>query len=386
MKRLILALPLMAGCISWDALRDSKLNSLDAGEMPDASAPDSGEPDSGTPDSGTPDAGCAPGVWCMTSRWVGGTRVRSVIPDGQGHFLAISGADIFNTGIITSIVSWDAGVYTAAPVPNFLLLEGGQGSIEIPTKIALNKGVVAIASEDAISALLDLRTSTILVATQNYNSASQNQEVNDVAWLDDQTAAFAGRTSSSVAPHLCRLTIDGGTHIDDFTGYSTGAAFLSAITLMPSGNLYIGDSSGSILMFPVGASSPAIWQGMTNTDAVLSIAGPDESTMFANHTTGNDLETYQGDGGWKEALVPLGAGLSIDYSRLWFTSATDGWLGGRGAIFHYNGAWSAITLDGVDPDFKPDSIAATGPDDIAIAGYEIGSTVDEGRLYVYHRN
>jgi len=61
-------------------------------------------------------------------------------------------------------------------------------------------------------------------------------------------------------------------------------------------------------------------------------------------------------------------------------------LGGRGAIYHYDGSWTSVTFDGVDQNFRPDSIAANGPNDIAIAGYELGTNEDEGRLYVYHRN
>jgi hypothetical protein len=362
---------LAAGCINFPNELDTKLNELDAG----------------TPDAGAPDAGCGQ-EWCLVSRTVIGDVVTSVIPDGHGHFLAIAAKGPVQSTAQTWFVYADGGAYSAALTPNILTIEGDTPGIHVPSSIRWRNDYVAVADPTSAMAIVNMRDGTA-IGTEKCGEGDY-QVCRDVAWVDDQTAAFACTGYNASASRVCRLSFDGGVLATD---YSTASdSDLYAIAVLPSGDLFLGDRAGRVLTVPAGQSTPYYWVDAKENENVASIAGTDLSNVWVVFGGYNDIARFDNpDAGWTNLVPPNGssADYTYEYSRLFVTSPTELWLGDWiGNVFHYvSGAWSApITFEGLDNSSFITSVAAVGANDLAVALNEkLGNGNTEGRLLVYHR-
>jgi hypothetical protein len=369
---LALALPLLAACLDFDAALNARIAFLDGGA------------DAGSPDSGMP--GCPTGQWCLVSTTVIGWHVRSVQPDGHGHFTAITLQGL-NSNAQTYFLYADGGAYSATPTPNFFTVEGPMASLGDPYQMALRNGWVGIADNGGMAALLELSSGSSIATTTCGDSA--NAYFTGVTWLDDETIALSEQPVGTEVPRVCRLSRDGGMRFTDY-GPAQNFGGLTAIAALPSGDLFFGDGVGQLFALGAGQTTAQTWLNPDiNDESVGAIAGTDLNNLWAVWAGGNSIATYLGDGGWVRRAAPPGSSTSqYTYSAPWVVAPNEIWIGDHlGHVFHFNGtAWETITLDGLDMNSNISSLALIGDHDLAIGLSEsLGGLDEEGRLLVYHR-
>lgn len=345
-------------CHDWETALTTVLGRLDGGSMPES-------------DGGNVDAGCQAAL-CLRQTFKTGAVFRDVQPLPDGTFLTVG-------------VSWVSANFVA------VIDDGGITFSHLPIGVFDPWSVAGTGLEQyfvASNSGAVIHRNRGSIVDDDCGLTGLNPYWHAVSAVPGKEAVFAGNDSA-----VCVVSPDGGAvglNLSTLSSPAEEVAIASVLTFASGERFMVGWNGAQIYWkppgppmltrHPLGASQSLYW---------VAVAGQDLGSVWAVGHYGMlaRWEPNGGDGGsWKEEpLIPL---TTDEPEDLWVVDNDDLWVvGDKGFIKHFDGGtWANITADGVGSETWLKSVAASGKNNLVLAGYErFADGGQEGVLFYYER-